>query len=230
MNVTRLTPDILVVKGDFFESLATIVIRGDEVLLVDGLASHEDALALRRTIDGLGKRVRFIVSTHYMSDHMAAFPLFDGADIIAHHLYAHTFYSQQGRTAEEDAGFVRPSIVFDSELTIQWGSHELQLFHNPGHTMSTVNIDIRDDGILFTADNILGNMAYISSSAPELLHAANERLQRRARARIVPGHMGVLGSDAIANSREYLGRLEARVHAVRAEGRSLGDITIESCL
>src|SRR5258706_10600289 len=143
-----------------------------------------------------------------MSDHMAAFPLFDDADIIAHRLYAHTFYSQQGRTAEEDADFVTPSIVFDSELTMRWGGYELELFHNPGHTVSTVNIDIRGAGVLFTADNILGNMAYISSSAPELLLAANERLQRRARARLIPGHMGVLAGDAIANSREYLGRLE----------------------
>lgn len=226
MDIVTLNPDIFVVKGACYESLATVIVRGDEALLVDGLASAGDALALRRFVsDDLGKRVRFIISTHYMSDHMAAFPLFEGAEIIAHRLHAHTFYSQLERDA-----FVEPSIVFDSELTLRWGAYELELFHNPGHTMSTVNIDLRGADVLFTADNVLGNMAYISSSSPEMLLAANERLLRRRRAKLVPGHMRVLGGEAIPNSREYLGRLGDRVRAAREEGRALEGIAIESCL
>lgn len=230
MHVTTLQPDIFVVKGDVFESLATVIVRGDEALLVDGLASHDDAVALRHMLDDLGKHVRFVVSTHYMSDHMAAFRLFEGADIIAHRLYAHTFFSQLGRTAEEDADFIEPTIVFDSELTLTWGKYSLELFHNPGHTMSTVNIDVRGAEVLFTADNVLGNMAYISSSTPEMLLAANERLQRRARTHLIPGHMRILGGESIENSREYLGRLATEVRAARESGRALDGITLERCL
>jgi hypothetical protein len=48
------------------------------------MASVADGLELRRFVDeDLGKEVRLLVSTHYFSDHLAAFQLFPGVPIIS---------------------------------------------------------------------------------------------------------------------------------------------------
>ena len=49
---------------------------GDQALLIDGMGSVEDAARLRETlVTEWGKRVVFLISTHYFSDHMAAWNL-----------------------------------------------------------------------------------------------------------------------------------------------------------
>jgi len=227
MRIEPIDSDILVFRGDFFESLATAFIRDGDVLLVDALASRADAGEMRRHLeDDLGKKVRVIVATHYMNDHMAGLRLFPDAQIIAHRFYQHTFLSQRGRTVEDDEDFVPPTTVFGDTLTLNWGRHTLHLFHNPGHTMSTIGIDVADRDLLFTGDNVLGNMAYVSSSAPALIAGAIDRLVRLPRRRIVPGHIGVLPGTAPRNALHYLGRLRDRVVA----GGAIRDIAIEDCL
>ncbi len=77
--------DVYVLSGEAFKSISTVLIKDDEVLLIDALASSKDAETLRHFIeDELKKEVRFILCTHFMSDHMAALKSFPGAQIIAH--------------------------------------------------------------------------------------------------------------------------------------------------
>lgn len=229
MRITAIEPDILVFRGDYFESLATAFVRDDDVLLVDALASRADAEEMRRHLEEeLGKQVRVIVATHYMNDHMAGLRLFPDAQIIAQRFFMHTFLSQRGRSAEDDEDFVAPATVFGDTLTLSFGRHTLHLFHNPGHTMSTIGIDVIGRDLLFSGDNVLGNMAYLSSSSPALIAGAIDRLSRLGRARIVPGHIGVLSGEAPGNALHYLGRLRERVLAGRPD--AIRGIAIEDCL
>jgi cyclase len=228
MRITAIEPDILVFRGDFFESLATAFIHAGDVLLVDALASRADAEEMRRHLEEeLGTKVRVIVATHYMNDHMAGLRLFPGAQIIAQRYFMHTFLSQRGRSAGDDEDFVAPTTVFGDTLTLCFGRHTLNLFHNPGHTMSTIGIDVLGHDLLFSGDNVLGNIAYVSSSAPALIAGAIDRLRRMGRGRIVPGHIGVLPGEAPQNALHYLGRLRERVLADPDGIRGIG---IEDCL
>lgn len=237
MQIHPLEPDLWMFRGDDTESVATVIMHGRDALLIDSLAGDADADAMRYHIEtDLGARVRLIVMTHYMNDHMAGLRLFPQAEILAHRYFMHTFLSQRQRSGDDDAAFVAPTIEYADELSFRWGRHALQLFHNPGKNMSDTVIDLPENDLVFCGDALVGHIAYIGSAAPTMIDRALERLQRMGRGCVVPGHIGLLGGEAFANARTYLRRLG---EAVRALGdRAVGDpspdalaaITVESCL
>ena len=207
MRIDYLASDILLFHGDSLASLATAFIDGPRVLLVDALASTGDAQAMRDYLEGeLGKRVEALVLTHAAADHTASVMLFPQAEVI-----------------------VQPG-------TVQWGRNALDIFSNPGQTADTLGIEVAGADLLFVADNIVGNIAYLGAAAPELIDDALVRLQARGRSRIVPGHMGVQDACALANARHYLARLRERVGALRAKlgeqaaSKAISDIDIEQLL
>src|SRR5579859_4125262 len=103
MYLTEPVPDVLLFRGEAFESLATAFVHGREVLLVDALGSAEDAEVMRRELERRDLRVRLILMTHYMSDHMSALRLFPRARIAAHRLYVQTFHAQRGLSPQDEA-------------------------------------------------------------------------------------------------------------------------------
>lgn len=219
MQIEQLAPDLFIAIGDAYHANSTVFVKGDEALLVDGMGSVADATELRHLLeDELHKEVRFIISTHYFSDHIAALRLFPRAEIIAHELYAPTFRTERYRTPEEEAHFVEPTIVIGDRMRMKWGRFTLDLFHNPGHTMSTLAIDVPEADLLFVGDTVVGNLVYLAYSAPELFAIALDRLDRRRRARIVASHGGAVSSVAIGHARHYLVRLTA------------GETALEACL
>ncbi|MCI0489143.1 MAG: MBL fold metallo-hydrolase [Blastocatellia bacterium] len=234
MRLETIDPDIHVLVGETYNSNSTVFVNGEDALLIDGMASREDAEELREFVETqLKKQVRFIVCTHYFSDHLAALKLFPAARIIAHKNYMHTFASERFRSEEEEAHFVEPNVLISDGVTIRWGRHTLDIFHNPGHTMSTLGIDVPEADLLLAGDTIVGNMVYMSYSAPEMFLPALKRLQRRGRSRFLTSHLGVRTSDAIDNALCYLERLRQRVEAARRSsenGDSILSIELGDCL
>jgi glyoxylase-like metal-dependent hydrolase (beta-lactamase superfamily II) len=231
----QLEEDIYVFVGEAYQANATALIRGDEVLLIDGLASREDAEELRYFIeDDLRKQVRLILCTHYMSDHTAALRLFPQAHIVAHKAYLHTFNSQKSLSEEERASFVQPTIEISEGVAIRWGRFTLDIFYNPGKTLSSLNVDIPEADLLIVGDEIFGNTVFLSSAGvPEMFFRAISRLQSRGRSRVIPGHMGVFSEQSFENAKSYLDSLRAQVEAARSSSgaaNSILEIPIESCL
>jgi glyoxylase-like metal-dependent hydrolase (beta-lactamase superfamily II) len=226
--------DIHLFIGKTYHSNSTAFVRGDEVLLVDGMASRADAEALRERVEtGLGKRVRFLVATHYFSDHLAALKLFPDAEIIAHKNYLHTFTTERHRTEEEAANFVEPTMLVSDELVLRWGRYTLEIFHNPGHTMSTLSIEVPEADLLMSGDNVVGNIAYIAYSSPDMARHALSRLRRRGRSRLISSHAGVRSSEALENAIGYLDRLKAEAESAwqsGTEGDAVQRIPIGKCL
>ena len=232
MKEQQVESDIHVFIGETYHSNSTAFVRGDEVLLVDGMASRTDAEELRERIEaGWRKQVRFIVATHYFSDHLAALKLFPRAEIIAHRNYLHTFSTERFRTAEEEANFVEPTMLVSNSLVMKWGRYTLDIFHNPGHTMSTLSIEVPEADLLMAGDNVVGNMAYFSYSTPDMARHALGRLKRRGRSRLISSHQGVRGSEALENAMFYLDSLKTNVRAAwAAGGDSVLRIPIDECL
>lgn len=234
MKEQQVESDIHLFVGEAYESNSTAFVKGDEVLLVDGMASRRDAEELRERIEaGLRKRVRFIIVTHYFSDHLAALKLFPGAEIIAHRNYLHTFTTERHRTKEEEANFVEPTMLINDSLSMRWGRHTLDVFHNPGHTMSTLSIEVPEADLLMTGDTVVGNIVYFSYSAPEMLRQALRRLRQRGRGRIISSHAGVREGRAVEHALVYLDRLEANARVAWQAGEagdSVLQIPIGECL
>ena len=230
MKIEKPEPDVHVLIGDTYSANATVLTAGDEAFLIDAMASRADALALRAYVEEeLGKRVRFILSTHYFSDHLAALQLFPRADIIAHRNFAHTFESERFRTAEEEGHFVEPTIVVSDELRIRFGRFTLEIFHNPGHTMSTLGVDVAAADLLFAGDTLVGNIVYVAYTAPSLLDEALVRLQRRGRSRVISSHDGVRDAAAIDRCRFYLASLQRRAREAWQSSGTMS-IPLEECL
>jgi glyoxylase-like metal-dependent hydrolase (beta-lactamase superfamily II) len=234
MQIDRLESDIYVLVGKTYGSNSTAFINGDEVLLVDAMASRTDAEELKDFVEKeLKKQVRFIICTHYFSDHMAALKLFPQAQIIAHKNYMHTFTSEKHRSAEEEAHFVEPTIQISDGLVMKWGRYTLDIFYNPGHNMSTINIDVPEADLLMIGDTVVGNLVYLLYSTPEMFISALKRAQRRNRGRLITSHQSVRSGKAIDNALYYVDRLQENVSAARRSSASqdaILDIAMESCL
>ncbi len=92
------------------------------MLLVDGLASVEDARRLRATlVDDWGKKVVYLVSTPYFSDPMAAWNLFPEAAVLAHENALQTFWTEDFRSSEEAAKFRAPTFLLGGRMEMSWG-------------------------------------------------------------------------------------------------------------
>ena len=235
MRTEQLEKDIFVITGEFYQSIATAFIRGDEVLLVDALASREDAEKLQKFIETeLKKKVRFVVLTHYMCDHLAGLKLFPNAEIVAHQNFRQTFDSQKSISPEEADFFVEPSIVFSDKIAIKWGRLTLDIFHNPSHTQSTVGIDVPEADLLLIGDAVFGNTIFLSSAGePELFESAIKNLRSRNRSRIVPGHITIRDKTVFENAEFYLKSLQTQVEKARRSSNgenAIQQISMKSCL
>src|SRR5690606_28916763 len=234
MRTEELGSEVLMFVGDAHESVATAFLDGDDVLLVDALGSLEDAQALRRVLCGdMGKAVRVVAATHFMSDHIAGIPLFPDALTIAHRHHRHTFLSQNRPV---DAFYREPKLVFDSGMTMRWGQHELRFLHNPGKTMDHVSVDVPTADLVCAGDNIVGNIVYLSKADPALIRAAIGRMRQFGRSGVIGGHMGRFPATVLDNAIHYLDRLQDAVIRIRVDARPeetddrLAAISIEACL
>jgi glyoxylase-like metal-dependent hydrolase (beta-lactamase superfamily II) len=234
LRFEALHPDVLMFVGDDDESVATAFLDGDDALLVDSLGSIEDANRLRGVLcDDMGKTVRVVAATHYMSDHIVGMSVFPDALTIAHRHYRHAFLSQNRRV---DALFREPRVVFDSAMTLRWGRHTLRLVHNPGKTMDHVSVDVPTADLVCAGDNIVGNIVYLSKADPALMRGAIGRMRQFGRSTVVGGHMGRFPAAALDNAIHYLDRLRDAVVEIRSEASPqeadarIAAIRIEACL
>lgn len=234
MRLEELGSNVLMFVGDDYESVATAFLDGDDVLLVDSLGSMEDASWLRRVLCGdMGKTVRVVAATHYMSDHIAGMSLFPDALTIAHRHYRHTFLSQNRPV---DEFYREPQVVFDVGMTMRWGQHELRFLHNPGKTMDHVSVNVPTADLVCAGDNIVGNIVYLSKADPALIRAAIGRMRQFGRRTVIGGHMGRFPANVLDNAIHYLDRLQDAVIRIRVDARPLetddriAAIPIEACL
>ncbi|WP_250064162.1 MBL fold metallo-hydrolase [Stenotrophomonas mori] len=220
--------------GDDHESVATAFIAGDDVLLVDSLGSQEDARRLQSSLCGeMGKTVRIVAATHFMSDHIAGMRLFDEATTIAHRHHRHTFLSQNRQV---DAFYREPQVLFDGDLRLRWGRHELHFLHNPGRTLDHISVDVPSADLVCAGDNIVGNTVYVSKADPTLIRGAVKRMRQLGRGTVVGGHMGRFPPAVLDNALHYLDRLQLAVLRIRIDvampdvNGHIAAIAIEDCL
>lgn len=234
MKVEQIGAEVWMFVGRDHESVATAFLHGDDALLVDSLGSVEDARDMLGVLCGeMGKTVRIIAATHFMSDHIAGMALVPEALTIAHRNHRHAFLSQNRRV---DAFYRDPQLVFDSALRISWGRHELRFLHNPGKTMDHLSVDVPSADLVCAGDNIVGNIVYLSRADPAQIRTAIGRMRQFGRGTVVGGHMGRFPAAALDHAIHYLDALRAAVVAIRGSAGQrqvearIAAIPIEACL
>jgi cyclase len=207
MDVNEIARDVYVLTGQVYSSNSVVVSADEGVILIDAMADRNDAEALRNFIaKDLGKPVRYLISTHYFGDHTAGLKTFPDAQIIAHVSYAQTAALWDDKAGME-RDFVPASILISSRMTLRWGRYSVEIFHNPGHTMSTLNIDVEGADLLVVGDTAVANIVSLRHADPELLPVALRRAKERGRSRIVSGHNGVKTVECLDNAMHYYKRL-----------------------
>src|SRR5262249_34684487 len=157
---------------------------------------------LRRVlVEEWGKRVALLVSTHFFSDHMAAWNLFPEADLLAHAEAVATFDAERFRTDEEAAHFRAPTLRLSGRLAIAWGRHRIEVTESPGHTPDALLVDLPDADLLHVGDAAVGRMAYLQYADPAPIDAALARALARGRGRILRSHGPVAGPEALRSAR-----------------------------
>jgi glyoxylase-like metal-dependent hydrolase (beta-lactamase superfamily II) len=229
MRIEKLEDDLLVAVGAQYESSTAIFLDGERALLVDGMASRKDALELRRFVEeDLERKVRLLVSTHYFSDHLAAWGCFPGIPIVAHRNYRQSFDAEVFRSEEEKGHYVEPTVLVGEALEIVWGRFHLDVFYNPGHTLCSLAIDVAEADLLLAGDTVVGNIAYLYYANVALRKRALERLRARRRGKLLSSHTGVSDPARLDRALHYLERLSEK--AVETRGARFPDIPLESCL
>ena len=75
-----------------------------------------------------------------------------------------------------------PIITFQDGMTLRVGDHTFEMIHMPGHTLYQAAVVIKEEGVVFTSDNIFhGVQTWLHECNPDLWLVALESLRKLER-------------------------------------------------
>ena len=195
MKVTQHVHQVPVATPTLFPATTTnvyVVADGDTAVLIDGGYGH--ASSYRRVIEYVEEigspKVLGILVTHFHPDHAP------GARPLAEHfgcpIYAHPI--EVPFLEKEIAPATVGGLLEDGDV-FAVGSLQLQVLHAPGHTQGCLNFWLEEEGVLFTADNIVSVGTTWIGPPEGILRdylTTLERLKTFPARLIAPGHGGMI--------------------------------------
>src|SRR5688572_24228663 len=222
---------------------AGFVIGDDGVAVIDTFASEATATALLAEIRARTTLpVKFVINTHYHSDHVAGNGVFAnaGAIVLAHRqvrgwihtenlrLLGPTITPEQRATTE---AFVAPAVVYDHGANLFLGERRIELRSFPGHTGGDSIVVIPDSRMVFAGDLLFHDMlpTLVDASTRPWIDTLDALLAQYAGFTFVPGHGDVGHSPDVSAFRDYLQTLHTLVTNAKAQGKS-GDAALETVM
>jgi glyoxylase-like metal-dependent hydrolase (beta-lactamase superfamily II) len=212
----QLTSNVFVntqVKGCNFGFVTT----ADGIVMIDSPHKPSDAMQLKAEIARHG-RLRYIINTEPHGDHWTGNAFFD-VPVIAHegvrtrilntdmvqHLERVAAFGPDEPKLLENYTPNLPVITFQHDMTLRVGDHTLQMLHMPGHTLYQAAILIKEEGVVFTSDNIFYKVqTFIQEANPDQWLEALEGLRRLDEDIFVPGHGAVCDKSYLDEQGEYI--------------------------
>lgn len=236
IDVRKLAPDLYLLHGSGGNTLASI--GPDGTLLVDSEFAQV-APKLKAALQKLqAGAVRYVISTHYHSDHTGANSAFreDGAVIIGQEncrlRLTQTMYSAYWDRSSPPAPVASvPTLTFDRKLTLFFNGEEIEAFHNqPAHTDGDAIVYFHHANVVHMGDIFVNNLyPYIDLAAKgridgyfpvidEVLGRIDDHTQ------VVPGHGPITTKQELKSYRDMLRAVRDRVAVQIAQGTSLEGI------
>lgn len=228
----QLTRNVFVetgVKGCNFGYVTT----SDGIVMLDSPHKPSDALKLKAEIAPQGP-LRYIINTEPHGDHWTGNAFFE-APAIAHdgvrrRILDTDMEQHVERVAalgpEEPAllqGYTPnvPAITFQGEMTLHVGDHTFHLIHMPGHTLYQAAILIKEEGVVFTSDNIFHKVqTFIQEANPEHWLQALESLRGLDENLFVPGHGAICNKGYLDEQGAYITEWQRYVQQAIDRGMS----------
>ncbi len=243
----RVAEDVYVFTSELYAQVNAGAIVGPEwSVLIDTLAYPEETLEIREFLeDRLASPVRYLINTHYHSDHTLGNSWFPNSIIIGHSL-CRDLLDTVGRKSLEQAkrqnrelrevDIQLPDVVFTrGGIGIRVGKRTLRLVHLPGHSPDGIGVLIVEDRVLFSGD-IMMPVPYLVDGNYEQMMESLKRIPRMKLENLVQGHGEVIlrgeVSSAVRHNLKYLNTI--RKHVRQANRRKdyqsyLEDFDVESC-
>jgi glyoxylase-like metal-dependent hydrolase (beta-lactamase superfamily II) len=105
-----------------------------------------------------------------------------------------------------------PIITFRNGMTLHVGNHTFQMIHMPGHTAYQAAICVKEEGVVFTSDNIFHKVhTWLQEANPDLWLVALESLRKLDEEIFVPGHGEVCGKAYLPEQAAFIQEWKAYV-------------------
>jgi cyclase len=171
------------------------------IVMIDSPQKPSDALRWKAEIEKHGQ-ILYIINTEPHGDHWTGNAYFD-VPVIAHegvrtriletdlpsHLARVAGMGPEEPKLLEGYSPNAPIITFKNGMTLHVGDHTFEMIHMPGHTPYQAAILIREEGVVFTSDNIFHQVqTYIQEANPNQWLNALNSLRYLDEEIFVPGH------------------------------------------
>ncbi len=246
MRRDRVAEDIYTFTSELYAQVtAGIILTSEGTIVIDTLPFPQETQEMLAFIRDRGQgTVRYVINTHYHSDHTNGTYMFAGAEVIAHQ-WCHHMLAQYGKrslaeakretAALSDVQIHLPSIVMESDAYIHLGDRSLYLTPLPGHTRDSIGVMIEGDRILFAGDAVLPVPYIVWGDAANTINSLRAVRALRPES-VVQGHgdlllKGELGEE-IESSIHYIEALVEKVQYLVNQGApqsAVAGIDIESC-
>ncbi len=243
----RVADDVYTFQSDIYAQVnAGAVIGQDWAVVIDTLAFPEETLAIREFIeDELGRKVRYVINTHYHADHSWGNCFFPGAYVLSHAL-CRSYLEKFGQPSldaalEIDTVFQKTQIVLP-HLTLDTGVMELivgektlRFMELPGHSADGIGIYVVEDEVLFAGD-VWMPIPHIVDGDADVMRESLKKIEALTIENVVQGHGEVIlrgeVSSSIKDRTRYLDKIEKIVNEAAQDeypGEYLREKDIESC-
>src|SRR5919108_4391211 len=207
------------------------VTTSDGVVLIDTPHKPSDAVRLRSEIERRGP-LRYIINTEPHGDHWTGNAFFQvpvvaqegvrsrilATDLAAHVTRVASFGPDEPKLLENYTPNL-PVITFQSGMTVHVGDHTFQMIHMPGHTLYQAAILIKEEGVVFTSDNIFYKVqTFIQEANPDQWLEALQGLRKLDEEIFVPGHGAVCDKSYLDEQGEYMLEWKAYVQQAIDQG------------
>jgi cyclase len=226
----QLTRNVFVetgVKGCNFGYVTTT----DGIVMIDSPHKPSDALKLKAKIDTIGE-LRYIINTEPHGDHWTGNAFF-GVPAIAHEgVRQRILDTDMAQHVERVAALgpeepkllqdYRPNVpilTFPHGMTLHVGDHTFQMIHMPGHTLYQAAILIKEEGVVFTSDNVFYKVqTFIQEANPKHWLQALEDLRALDEEVFVPGHGAICDKSYLDEQGDYIMAWQAYVQQAIDQG------------
>jgi cyclase len=232
--VVEAAPGVFAAIADPSDSRTTgnagFVVGSESVVVVDAFASEEGAERLLAEIRARTKNpIRFLVLTHFHSDHAGGAAVFAraGATVLAHEnvraWIRREWQADLDAPARQRYAKLRlPDVTYRERVTLWLGDRSVEVFHRPGHSGSDSLVAVPEARVLFGGDLVqkrtLPGLRFARTA--DWMQTLDGLLKDYPDWTFVPGHGAVGHALDLRLFRDYLNNLRLAVSRGLADGQS----------
>ncbi len=224
LTISKVKGDLYAIEGD--GGNVAVLVTTEGVILVDDKFERDHEAILEQVKSVTAQPVKYILTTHYHSDHSGGNARFlSTAEIIS---------TANARTAilehkQPNADDVKPArLTFTEETSIFLGGQEVRAhFFGRGHTNGDAVVFFPALRTIHTGDLMSGNTPLIDYNGGGSVVEWTKTLDAAMKLEfdtVIPGHGPVTTKAALLNYRNNVEKLRTRATALIREGKSQEDV------